>query len=516
MKIIRYICILLCVGLILAAAPVPASGLPAGPEDTDSAKILHPSWGFETNQAADISVYDHRQLMVSGGCDVNGDGFDDVLVGKRDYDHQYALDDNGRVWFFTGGLSGLSNAPVRDLLPPYLDYYGFFGEQVACAGDVNGDGYEDLMVGMDNYESGGGVSDEGAVYVYYGSSTGLHASPDWMARGNALYAHFAISIDSAGDVNGDGYDDIIAGAWRSDNNQVSHAYLWYGGASGLGPTGTPANADWVAADPKPGTANGDGFGRLVRGVGDVNGDGYDDILVGAPNYSGGVSSQGAVFVWLGSASGPTPNGTTANADWMAVGAQADSRFGLSGDGAGDLNADGFDDLAIGAYYYSNPETHEGAVFVWYGSSAGLGVNGSPANADWMAKSNIAALLGFVVRPAGDINGDGFADLLVTAPSSNIVPGGGTLAGAGAWFVWLGGASGLGPNGSPDNAGLAGYGDQENAFLGRDDAGAGDFNRDGLSEIVVAAYRHDNGQTDEGVVFGYASPYHRILVPIINK
>jgi len=187
---------------------------------------------------------------------------------------------------------------------------------------------------------------------------------------------------------------------------------------------------------------------------------------------------------------------------MAVSAQTNSYLGSGGDGVGDLNADGFDDLAVGAYHYDDPEVGEGKVFVWYGSASGLGDNGNPTNADWSAETNVASYLGYVVRPAGDVNNDGYADLLATAYGYPFNAQGQSLTGAGAWFIWTGSASGLGENGTPVNADYAGYGDQVDGLLGRDDAGAADVNHDGMSDIFVASYLYDHPEVDEGVVFGY--------------
>lgn len=504
-----------CLIVLAVSLPAPVASFPAQVSLISEMLPLNPDWHFEVNQAADISVLDHRQLNVAAGCDVNGDGYGDVLIGDRDFDYQYARDDNGRAWLFYGSPTGLEATPAHTFDPPYLNYYGFFGAAVACNLDVNADGFDDMLIGMDNYDSA--YPDEGAVFLWYGSASGPAAGYAWMAHGNATYAHFGFTLDSGGDVNGDGYDDVFVGAFRYDDNQVAHAYLWYGSATGLGANGTPANADWVASAAYPGQTNGIGFGRLVRGIGDVNGDGYDDLLVGAPFYANGLTRQGAAYVWYGSASGPGENGTLANADWWAASGQADARLATTGvDGVGDLNQDGCDDLAISAYAYDDPETSEGSIFVWYGSFAGLGETGSPANADWNAQANATAYLGYSLRSAGDVNGDGYSDLLAGAPVLTVDPAGAALAGAGAWFVWLGGPAGLGDPGDPLTADLAGYGDQTQGRLGMDDVASGDVNGDGFSDLLASAYLYDLGQTDEGVVFGYLSPFTRLYIPVITR
>jgi hypothetical protein len=504
LTLIPFICVFL-LATIPALAQVDASDH-ASPQRQI---VKAPDWMFETNQVADISVYDHRELMVASGCDVNGDGYDDVLVGDRDYDYLYSRDDNGRVWLYFGSANGLSNTADIIFNPPYTNYYGFFGVQVACAGDVNNDSYEDIIIGMDNYESV--YSDEGAVFVYYGSPTGPSTTYSWMARGNATYAHFGLSVDSAGDVNHDGYDDIIVGT--IETYITTHVFVWYGGADGLGATGLPSNADWTAASSSPGSLD---FGRTVRGIGDVNGDSFDDIMIGAFKFDGAFTDQGAVFVYYGSASGLGASGTPSNADWSALGAQTSAYLGYAGDGVGDLNGDGYDDIAVGVYGYDNPEVNEGKILVWYGSTDGLGESGNPSNADWSAETNLASMImGYVVRPAGDVNNDGYADLLTTTPYYPYDAHGQPLTGAGAWFVWTGSANGLGESGTPANADFAGYGDQENGRLGRDDAGAADVNNDGMSDIFVAAYLYDHPEQDEGAVFGYYSII-KMFIPMVLK
>ncbi len=383
MKRSRYVWGILVLILLLAGGG--ASAQIGAPEAGDLQPDLPVgiAWSYQTNQAYDPAL-DHRAMWAGDKCDFNHDGFDDLVIGKRDYNSPTL--DNGIAWLFLGSITGLPASPSLTFTPPFNNTYGFFGTQARCAGDVNGDGYDDIIIGADNYDSA--YSDEGAVYVYHGSNP-PNATHEWMAHGDSIYAHFGFQVDSAGDITGDGYDDIIVGANGNDNASpavVTAAYVWYGGASGLGATGTPANADWKATDATLAMR----WAGSVRGIGDVNGDGYDDVLVGAPYYDGGFTNQGAVFVYYGSSTGLGANGTTANADWKASALQDSAIFGWSADGIGDVNQDGYDDLAVGAYGYDNSEVNEGKVFVWYGSASGLGADGTPANADWSAEANSAS------------------------------------------------------------------------------------------------------------------------------
>jgi hypothetical protein len=507
-KIRLHLSIVLVV-ITLSLTPLFVHVVNAGLLSPQAQIIMDYDWKFGTDQVPNTSPLDHRHMTVSEGCDVNGDGYDDLLVGDRDYSSS-GYTQNGRAWLFLGSVMGLSITPDLTFDPPVNNTYGFFGTQVACAGDIDGDGDEEIMIGMDNYDNS--YPDEGAVFVYYGANPIPSATYSWMARGYNTYAHLGITLDGAGDVNGDGYDVIIAGTFDTYSYAGRDAYIWYGGPTGLGDTGLPTNADWYASGP----AGSIDFGLVVRGIGDVDGNGCDDVMVGASGYDGAFTNQGAVYVWYGSTSGLGDMGTQTNADWMATSDQEGAVFGFGGDGVGDLNGDGFDDLVIGAHGYDNPETSEGKIFVWYGSSNGLGDAGTPTNADWSAEANDVGYLGYVARSAGDVNRDGYDDLLATAHIYPFDASGTPLSNAGAWFIWLGSETGLGDPGTPDNADLAGYGDQENGRLGRDNAGAADVNGDGLDEIFVAAFYYDDGQTDEGVVFGYDTPYQLIFLPVIVR
>lgn len=160
------------------------------------------------------------------------------------------------------------------------------GMAAASIGYVNGDGFDDIAAGAPEWD--GDTQDMGRVVVFYGSAAGLNEAPDWSAEGRVEEAQFGISVAGAGDVNGDGFDDLIVGADGDDSGDgpTGSAFLFLGSASGLQSTAT-----WEAS----GDAELDRFGAAVAGVGDIDGDGRDDVAVGAFRFTDMQVRQGRAF-----------------------------------------------------------------------------------------------------------------------------------------------------------------------------------------------------------------------------
>ena len=215
------------------------------------------------------------------------------------------------------------------------------GQTVGRAGDVNGDGYGDLLVGG-RYDFGNAGT--GVAYAYYGSSQGLSVQPDWTAPNDQPDQYIFLALSGAGDVNGDGYDDVVVGAshYTDDQLEEGRAYIFFGSSSGL--SNTPG---WVV----DGNQRIMYFGTAVAGVGDVNGDGFDDVLIGAPykrdRSTGDVIGQ--ALLYLGSPSGPSSTPA-----WTDEGAGGWNYFGGRLNGAGDVNGDGYDDIMVSDFSSPTP------------------------------------------------------------------------------------------------------------------------------------------------------------------
>jgi hypothetical protein len=351
-----------------------------------------------------------------------------------------------------------------------------FGYVVAQIGDVNGDGFADAAVTA-RRERG-----PNTVYVLHGGPEGLPSGADgaaWQVEGDGANNQFGLVLQGGGDLNGDGYADLLVGAPASEDDERDAVYVFYGSDVGLQGstatgsvklTGPDASLEFDAAiGPPPG----DGFGRGIASLGDVNGDGYDDVAIGAP---GANYNSGAIYLFHGG-----PGGLSSTPHSTIEGYGGDTAFGGLIAAAGDVNGDGYADLAttggLGAY-------GGGKLYAFYGSPEGI-TGAPPHDAGWSVTSR--DVLGLALIGAGDVNGDGYDDLAATSfrldrsqEKDNFLvihadePG--TL------LIFYGSAAGLSGTPSEPSGRVVGEigGDRFGSYL----AAAGDVNGDGYDDLAV--------------------------------
>lgn len=433
------------------------------------------AWGtIDLDQEADLTIVgeaagDWMTVWFGLGAagDYNADGYDDFLLGSAFSNR--AAPQAGVAYVYLGGEGVNQGLGTRIAVFEGEAGSDYAGAGLAAAGDTNGDGYDDVLIGAPQETTHSGMA--GAAYLVLGPTSGVMSLSAANARldGENYDDRAAYCLSGAGDVNGDGLADVLVGAshWGQTAFSIEGAaYLMYGPLNGAIPM---ASADLVLR----GESAGDVAGADVEGLGDVNGDGLDDIGVGASGRSEYGVDAGMAYVLT------TPLGgtmTLADAD-ARLGGAAYQNAGVTISTAGDTNQDGYGDILVGAPFDDTNNTNAGMVYFVPGPVSGTRALSDVATSIYLGIEQ-QELAGSDVDGGQDVDGDGWADLLI------------------------GGPQGTGNSGFPGRAYLvrgalvAGTHDltATDAFLSgavNDNVGAtvafvGDTNGDGLADMLIGA------------------------------
>jgi hypothetical protein len=496
---------------------------------------LDGSNGFVLNG---VNVDDWSGFSVSGLGDVNGDDIDDLIIGGPNREDLSGFP-SGKSYVVFGGAD-IDDAGVIELSE--LDGTNGFtldtfnpsdsaGSTVSDAGDVNGDGIDDLIIGAPGIEY---LQPTNRSYVVFGVAglgggglldlSGLDGTNGFAINGIADFDQSGKSVAGVGDVNDDGYEDLATCAPRTDPNGVysGQCYVVFGD-SGIGSGGVVelSALNGTNGFAVNGIAAGDQIGR-PSGVGDVNDDGIDDFIIGASAVDTFSGQSYVIF-------GQTDLGSGGTLELSAL--DGDNGFVLNGindfdgagtvSGAGDVNDDGVADLLIGANGASPNGDLSGQSYVVFGDS-GIGSGGvvelSALNGtNGFAINGIAAgdRSGNSVANAGDVNGDSIDDIIVGAWWADT-----NVSSAGQSYVVFG-DSGIGSGGVVELSALNGTngfainGINLNDQSGVSVSGASDINDDGVHDVIIGARFADPNGDSSGqsyVVFGQkAEAFDRPMV-----
>lgn len=484
---------------------------------------LDGSNGFRLDGAAQL---DRSGYSVSGAGDINGDGINDLIVGAFDaYSNNLDAGSSYVVFgkstpfserFALSSLTGTNGFRLDGVAS--LDYSGF---SVSGAGDVNGDGFDDLIIGARFADPNGGGS--GSSYVVFGKSTpfaatfslgSLDGANGFRLDGAAQLDFSGSSVSGAGDVNGDGFADVIIGAPSADPNgkRSGRSYVVFGSGAPFAATLALGSLNGANGFSMEGVAAGDFSGRAVSDAGDINGDGVADLIVGAYFADPNGGSSGSSYVVFGKRTPFAASFALSSLDgsngFRLDGAAQNDDSGYSVSAAGDINGDGIDDLIVGAAFAQPNGIASGSSYVVFGKRTpfastlalstlngmnGFRIDGSAQN-DRVGRS---------VSAAGDINGDNIDDLIVSALNADF-----NGSDSGSSYVLFGQRTPFGAALAVSSLdGTNGFrldGELAEDYFGASISDAGDINGDRIADLIIGASGADPNGGFSGssyVVFG---------------
>lgn len=498
------------IGLALALGPVYAD---FGPSFDLS--DLNGTNGFTVNGA---NAGDESGASASFAGDVNGDGLDDLIVGAP---YATTTASNAGKSYLIFGSTSISNPlnlseidGTNGILINGESVFDFSGSSVGAAGDINGDGIDDVIIGAPSASPGAGYS--GATYVVFGDGEGLASPIDLSSidgtngivfNGVNAYDESGTAVSAAGDINGDGTDDLIIGApFASGGDGAGYVVFgsdqaWVSPIDLSGLNGTNGFAITAAGE-------GDSLGISVSAAGDINGDTIDDLIIGAVLAGSVGAYSGASYVVFGSDepwSSAIDLSLLDGSNGFAInGVNANDEAGASVSAAGDLNADGIGDLIIGAPKADPNGGASGASYLVFGSNQAWT---SPLNLSSLNGTNGVVLNGVSaghesgtsVSAAGDINADGFDDVIIGAPAA-----GPDDDGSGASYVVYGHdqawTATIDLSDLDGTNGFVIWGVNAGDNSGKSVSAAGDLNMDGFTDLVIGARLADPNGDKSGTSY----------------
>lgn len=428
--------------------------------------------------------------------DVDGDGYDDILVGA--YRSNEAFSQGGQAYLIFGKATGSWSMDASIAGAGVISFYpeasgDSLGIALGAVGDIDGDGLKDFMIAGTGNDEGGNVA--GQVYLFFGKTRASWPAQVYVSSADASFwgetvADYLGFVEAVGDVNNDGKDDFVLGSCLNDEADTSagQSYLILGDVRG----NFSMDMDLSTAGNADASFLGEGNSDTAchnSGVGDVNGDGFDDFLIGA-----GLNNEAyLIFGKAGGWSRDVALGTASDASFL--GETAGDDFGDQVAGVGDVNNDGFDDFIIGASGDDDAGTSAGQVYLVLGRadaatawSRNMAITAAATASFWgEAASDIVGDFQ-TLSGAGDLNNDGFDDFLIAGKGNDAAD-----TSAGQIYAIFGKSSGWVMDTSLSTANASFWGEGASDQAGSLPTGKGDYNNDGYDDILIGAAFDGAGQ-----------------------